>query len=45
MATATWGYGARRVVRPEFAHYLTRAWMHEHVSSVGPFGRVLPRLG
>jgi hypothetical protein len=39
MATATWGYGARGVVRPEFARYLTSAWTREHVSSVGPFGR------
>jgi hypothetical protein len=39
MATTTWGYGARRVVRPEFAQYLTSAWTREHVSSVGPFGR------
>ena len=23
MSTATWGYGARGVVRPEFAHYLS----------------------
>ena len=38
MATATWGYGARGVVRPEFAQYLTAEWTREHVSSVGPFG-------
>ena len=38
MATATWGYGARGVVRPEFAHYLGAAWTRENVSSVGPFG-------
>jgi hypothetical protein len=38
MATATWGYGARGVVRPEFAQYLSAAWTREHVSSVGPFG-------
>jgi hypothetical protein len=25
MSTATWGYGARGVVRPEFAQYLTAA--------------------
>ena len=38
MATATWGYGARGVVRPEFAKYLSASWTQEHVSSVGPFG-------
>jgi hypothetical protein len=38
MSTATWGYGARSVVRPEFAHYLSAEWMREHVSRVGPFG-------
>lgn len=38
MSTATWGYGARGVVRPEYAQYLTAAWTREHISSVGPFG-------
>jgi hypothetical protein len=38
MSTATWGYGARGVVRPEFAQYLSPAWTRENVSSVGPFG-------
>lgn len=38
MSTATWGYGARGVVRPEFAHYLGASWTREHVSNVGPFG-------
>jgi hypothetical protein len=38
MATGTWGYGARRVVLPEFARYLTSAWTRDHVSTVGPFG-------
>lgn len=38
MATGTWGYGARGVVRPEFAQYLSAAWTRENVSSVGPFG-------
>lgn len=38
MSTATWGYGARGVVRPEFAQYLTAAWTRDNVSSVGPFG-------
>ena len=38
MATETWGYSARRVVRPEFAQYLSAAWTRAHVSSVGPFG-------
>ena len=38
MSTATWGYGARGVVRPEFAHYLGASWTGENVSSVGPFG-------
>jgi hypothetical protein len=38
MATRTWGYGARGVVRPEYAQYLSAAWTREHVSSVGPFG-------
>jgi hypothetical protein len=38
MSTATWGYGARGVVRPEFAQYLTAAWTREHVSGIGPFG-------
>jgi hypothetical protein len=38
MATATWGYGARGVVRPEYAQYLSAAWTRENVSSVGPFG-------
>jgi hypothetical protein len=27
MSTATWGYGARSVVRPEFARYLSAEWM------------------
>jgi hypothetical protein len=38
MATPTWGYGARGVVRPEFAKYLSAGWTREHVSNVGPFG-------
>jgi hypothetical protein len=38
MATATWGYGARGVVLPEFAKYLSAAWTEKHVSKVGPFG-------
>jgi hypothetical protein len=38
MSTATWGYGARSVVRPEFARYLSAAWTRAHVSAVGPFG-------
>jgi Protein of unknown function (DUF1593) len=38
MSTATWGYGARSVVRPEFARYLSAEWTRENVSSVGPFG-------
>ena len=38
MATATWGYGARSVVRPEFARYLSAEWTRENVSNVGPFG-------
>jgi hypothetical protein len=38
MSTATWGYGARGVVRPEFARYLSADWTRENVSSVGPFG-------
>jgi hypothetical protein len=38
MSTATWGYGARGVVRPEFAQYLSAAWTRENVSNVGPFG-------
>ena len=38
MSTTTWGYGARAVVRPEAAQYLTANWTRENVSSVGPFG-------
>jgi hypothetical protein len=38
MATATWGYGARGVVQPESARYLSAAWTRENVSSVGLFG-------
>ena len=38
MSTATWGYGARGVVRPEFAQYLSASWTRDNVSSVGPFG-------
>jgi hypothetical protein len=38
MSTATWGYGARSAVRPEFARYLSAEWTRENVSSVGPFG-------
>jgi hypothetical protein len=38
MATGTWGYGARSVVLPEFAKYLSAAWTGKHVSKVGPFG-------
>jgi hypothetical protein len=38
MATATWGYGARTVVQPEHAQYLSAVWTRDHVSSVGPFG-------
>jgi len=38
MSTATWGYGARAVVRPEFAQYLSAAWTRENVSSIGAFG-------
>lgn len=38
MATATWGYGARGVVLPEFAKYLSASWTEKHVSKVGPFG-------
>ena len=39
MATATWGYGARGVVRPEYAHYLSAGWTRENISAVGPFGQ------
>jgi predicted peptidase len=38
MSTTTWGYGARAVVRPEHASYLSAAWTRENVSSIGPFG-------
>jgi len=38
MATATWGYGARDVVLPRYAKYLTAEWMKPNVSDVGPFG-------
>lgn len=38
MATATWGYGARGVVRPEYAEYLTGAWTRDNVSTIGPLG-------
>jgi hypothetical protein len=38
MATATWGYGARTVVLPAYAQYLSAEWTREHVSSVGPLG-------
>ena len=38
MATTIWGYGARSVVPPGFAQYLSAAWTRENVSSVGPFG-------
>ncbi len=38
MSTTTWGYGARGVVRPEYAQYLSATWARENVSSVGPFG-------
>jgi hypothetical protein len=38
MSTATWGYGARNVILPEYAQYLSAAWTREHVSTVGPFG-------
>jgi hypothetical protein len=38
MATGTWGYGARDVVLPEFAKYLSASWTREHISKVGAFG-------
>jgi hypothetical protein len=38
MATGTWGYGARGVVLPEHAKYLSASWTEKHVSKVGPFG-------
>ncbi|MBP1608029.1 MAG: hypothetical protein H6Q04_264 [Acidobacteria bacterium] len=38
MATGTWGYGARDVVLPQYAKYLTAEWMKANVSDVGPFG-------
>jgi hypothetical protein len=38
MATTTWGYGARGVVLPEFAKYLSSSWTEKHVSRVGPLG-------
>ena len=38
MATATWGYGARGVVLPQYASYLAAGWMKPGVSDVGPFG-------
>jgi hypothetical protein len=38
MATDTWGYGARGVVLPEFAEYLSASWTEKNVSKVGPFG-------
>jgi hypothetical protein len=38
MATTIWGYGARGVVPPPFAQYLSAAWTRENVSSIGPFG-------
>lgn len=40
MATATWGYGARGVVLPRFALYLSAGWTKANVSDVGPFGAV-----
>ncbi|WP_210479282.1 DUF1593 domain-containing protein [Naasia sp. SYSU D00948] len=33
-----YGYGIRRVVRPEDAHMLRAEWMREHITSVGPLG-------
>jgi hypothetical protein len=38
MATDTWGYGARGVVLPEFAKYLSAPWTEKHVSRVGHLG-------
>jgi hypothetical protein len=38
MATTTWGYGARSVVLPKYAKYLTAEWIKPNVSDVGPFG-------
>jgi hypothetical protein len=38
MATGTWGYGARGVVLPPFAKYLSATWTEKHVSKMGPFG-------
>src|SRR5579871_1216383 len=38
MRTVNWGYGARSVVLPQYAHYLTAAWMKPNVSDIGPLG-------
>jgi hypothetical protein len=38
MATRIWGYGARDVVRPDDAPYLTAAWTQANVSSRGALG-------
>lgn len=40
MSTILWGYGARQVVLPQDAEYLSAAWTREHISSVGPFGEM-----
>ncbi|WP_313554809.1 DUF1593 domain-containing protein [Miniimonas arenae] len=38
VATSIWGYGARGVVLPEHAQYLTPEWTKANVSDVGPIG-------
>lgn len=38
VATHTWGYGARNVVPPSDAQYLSADWTRDNVSRVGPIG-------
>ncbi|SEN99181.1 Protein of unknown function [Amphibacillus marinus] len=38
MATAIWGYDARRVALPQDQHYLSAAWTKRYVTEVGPLG-------
>lgn len=45
VATMAWGYFARRVALPEYEHMLRAQWMREHVTAVGPLGRMYRTWG
>lgn len=45
MATMTWGYFTRKVLLKEDQQYVSAAWTKEHVSSIGPLGKLYMTWG